>query len=172
MKTLLKDKARKLSDALKINLKRRKVKINTGEKKKSLNTQSSKLILILVLLTLTSCLQKIESVGYFISKDKISELQINQTSKSKLLEILGEPTMESTVGPKIYYYMQQQYRQIAFLQPKLDNQKIVAIELDFNNLIKKISIDGLKQAHVLHYDSDQTSLKVGNNTLVKKFLMK
>ncbi len=154
------EKIKKLSEALRKNLKRRKANGKKDNDEKSMKNKSIKLVLVLILSgMLISCGKKTERVGYFLSKEKLEAIKVNQTSEKNLLELLGEPTTKSNFGPKTYYYMERQYEQVAFFQPKLKEQKIVSIELDSKNIIKKITMYDAKDANILNYDSDQITIK-------------
>ena len=171
MKNLKDDqKIKRLSEALRINLKRRKSKNKKETCEKIMKNKTTKLAVILILSAmLISCGKKTERVGYFLSKEKLDTIKINQTSEQSLLNTFGEPTTKSSFGPKIYYYMEHQYEQVAFFYPKLKEQKIVAIELDAKDIIKKVTIYGSKDANVLNYDSDQIMIKGNQIGVLEQF---
>ena len=74
------EKIKKLSEALRKNLKRRKANDKKDNDEKSMKNKSIKLAMVLISSgMLVSCGKKTERVGYFLSKEKLDAIKINQT---------------------------------------------------------------------------------------------
>jgi outer membrane protein assembly factor BamE (lipoprotein component of BamABCDE complex) len=164
-------KLKELAEALRKNLKRRKMNNKKTINEKNLVPKFKKFILIIILSTgLISCGKKIERVGYFLSDDKLNTIKVNETSEDNLLTVLGEPTAKSNFGPKIYYYMERQYEQIGFFTPRLTQQKIVAIEFNQRNYVKKITTYNKDDANLLKYDSNQVIIQGNKIGVLEQFV--
>lgn len=164
-------KLKELAEALRKNLKRRKMNNKKTSNEKNMTPKLKKFLLIIILLSgLISCGKKVERVGYFLSDDKLSTIKANETSENNILTSLGEPTAKSSFGPKIYYYMERQYEQIGFFTPKLTQQKVVAIEFDPRNYVKKITTYNKKDANLLKYDSNQIIIQGNKIGVLEQFV--
>ena len=164
-------KLKKLAEALRKNLKRRKMSNKKVINEKNLVPKLSKFILIVIMLSgLVSCGKKVERIGYFLSEYKLSTIKENKTSEKDLLLILGEPTTKSNFGPKTYYYMERQYEQVGFFTPKLTQQKIVAIEFDTRNYVSSIVTYDKENANLLSYDADQITIKGNKIGILEQFV--
>ncbi|WPX96395.1 outer membrane protein assembly factor BamE domain-containing protein [Candidatus Bandiella euplotis] len=157
-----KNKLEKLSEALKNNLKRRKVnaqktKDNTVSKKATRQLKTA--LCFFMVLFLVSCVKKLEKTGYLLQKHKLELVKINKTSEQELIHILGEPTTKSSFGTKTYYYMERQSEQMAFFAPKLKEQQVVAIEFNPRNIISNITIYTKDDAKVLSYDGTKENFE-------------
>lgn len=108
---------------------------------------------------LASCGKKIEKMGYLIKESNLELIKPNKSSEQDVISILGDPTTKSIFGTKTYYYMERQYKQVAFFTPKLVEQKIVAVEFKPNNIVDKISIYGKDDAKVLSYDAERVTFE-------------
>ena len=151
-----KNKLQVLSQALKNNLKRRRESVKKNKNKVEVKNKISKAVLSLILvLFLASCSKNVESVGYLVNKSVLDSIKVNESSKHEVLYILGEPTTKSAFAPEVYYYMGRQYEQVAFLTPKLKEQKVISIEFNQKDIVNSIKVYDQNDANFLNYDADK-----------------
>ena len=155
-----KNKLQALSQALKNNLKRRRESAKKNKGKVEMKNKISKAVLSLILiLFLASCSKNVESVGYLVNKSALDSIKVNKSSKQEVLDILGEPTTKSAFAPEVYYYIGRQYEQVAFLTPKLKEQKVVSIEFNQKDIVNNIQIYDQNNANSLNYDADKVKFE-------------
>ena len=124
-----------------------------------MKTKPITVVLVISLLSsIVSCSTKKERVGYFLSQEKFEQIKVDYTSEQDLLNTLGEPTTKSIFAPKIYFYMEGQYEQIAFFKPRLKQQNIIAYEFDLKNVVRKVHLYDVTDTTFLYYDNSSTTL--------------
>ena len=128
--------------------------------KKSKMKNKFKIIFYLAIsCVLVSCVQKVEKMGYFVKESNLELVKPNKSSEQEVINILGDPTTKSAFGAKTYYYMERQYKQMAFFTPKLMEQRVIAIEFKPNDIVSKISVYGKDGAKVLGYDAEKVTFE-------------
>lgn len=155
-----KDKLKTLSQALRDNLKRRMKSTKKKRDNIEIKNKVSKIVLSLMLICLlVSCSKNLETVGYFVNKSKLDSIKVNKSSKQEVLDTLGEPTAKSTFPPEAYYYIERQYERIAFLTPKLKEQKVISIEFNKQDIVTNLVIYDKDSANSLNYDSEKITFE-------------
>ena len=101
---------------------------------------------LLLCFTFSSCLKTYKNVGYTFDEQKLDQIKINKSSSSFVKTILGSPSAKSEFGEDIWYYISTEYESIAFLDPKIKSQEIVALEFSDNvvSSIKRYDADNAK----------------------------
>ena len=162
-------KEERLSKALKENLRRRKSKKKCD--KKNIGVKSAKIILLLIIVTITvSCNKKIINTGYHLEKSKIQEVKISHTTEQNIINRLGRPTTQSIFGPKTYFYMEQKYQQFGFWKPRLIEQMITAFEFDSRNFLVKIGYYHISDARNIQYDHDHILIKGNKMPILEQLI--
>ncbi len=126
---------------------------------------------MIFLLSLTaSCGKQTKRTGYFLRHDKLQKIKINHTTEQDILNILGEPTTKSIYGPKIYFYMERQYEQFGFFKPQLEEQRIIALEFDFMNIVKRVSIFNKNDAKKSEYESSGITIRGNKMSILEQLV--
>lgn len=94
--------------------------------------------------------------GYVITPDALAQVPIG-SSREQVLLALGTPSTTSTVGNGVFYYITQTTRrQMAFMMPKVIDQRVVAIYFDEQGHVKQIADYGLKDGKVFDFYAQKT----------------
>src|SRR5262245_53290867 len=80
-----------------------------------------------VFLIIPACVKNTDLVGYTFKSENIDQVKVQKTTKSQVNEILGSPSITSSYGEDSWYYISTEYQSVAFLKPKIKEQKILAI---------------------------------------------
>ena len=153
-----KSRTKRLSQALKANLRRRK---NTQRpRKKDIKLQSIKIILLLILATVQiSCNKKTINIGHQLEQSNLQKVEVNNSTKQDVINILGKPTTKSIFGPKTYFYIEQQYRQFGLFEPRLTGQVVTTFKFDTRNILIKVSQCHINDTVNIKYDYDFILIK-------------
>lgn len=103
--------------------------------------------LILCMFFLTSCISEHHTHGYTFDQNHLSIIKVGQTNKEAVITGLGTPTTKSDFGPEVFYYISYKTEKVAFFDPKIIEQKVIAIAFDKKNVVADITeynIDDLK----------------------------
>jgi outer membrane protein assembly factor BamE (lipoprotein component of BamABCDE complex) len=90
------------------------------------------------------------------------------SSAEQILTLLGTPTTTSTVGGDAWYYVTQvMNRDIAFLQPKLVDQRVFAVYFDKNKKVERVANYGIQDGKVFDFVSRTTPTAGAESTFLK-----
>ena len=121
-----------------------------------------KTILILLLLIIISCTEKVTYTGLIID-EKINNLEIN--NKNDLLELLGRPNYIDPIENNFYYFSEKNISKNRLTKKTVDRLILVYYFDDENNIIntKKLNLDDEKIINI-----SENRIK---NDLIKKGLI-
>gem|GEM_PF-3975546 len=107
---------------------------------------------------LTACLKSTSWHGYNFDEQKIAQLKEKSTTQEKVIEVLGSPSLTSTYGDTVYFYIGSELQRVAFLSPKISKYKVM-----------KIAFHNGKISEISHFqESDLRKLKIiGERTRIK-----
>jgi outer membrane protein assembly factor BamE (lipoprotein component of BamABCDE complex) len=89
-----------------------------------------KLLFILSLLVLTSCVNNYKYIGLKVSKEDIEHIKSKKLSDEQVADLIGSPTISSDVGGRVWYYVYNVTDKVAFFRPKLVDEEIIEIKFD------------------------------------------
>ncbi|AFE54597.1 outer membrane protein assembly factor BamE [Rickettsia typhi] len=94
---------------------------------------------ILAFFALNSC-KTIENRGASIDDTELVKLESKKLNKMEIIELIGTPTMVPEYSQNTWYYVERVMSQRAWLNPKIQKQKIIKITFDSNNLMKELIV--------------------------------
>jgi len=107
-------------------------------------------------MSLSGCIKNTQLVGYTFKSEKLDQIKPGETSQAYIKNTLGTPSVVSTYGENIWYYIGSEYETVAFLDPKIKNQKIIAISFDSNNRVAAVKEYSAKDTKNIEIISDTT----------------
>ncbi len=107
--------------------------------------------------------------GYQADATTMNQLK-NGLSKEKTLALLGTPSTTSTVGGDAWYYVSQTVtRDVAFLQPRVTDQRVLAVYFGRGG-IDRVANYGLQDGKLFDYVSRTTPTAGGDESFVQQML--
>jgi outer membrane protein assembly factor BamE (lipoprotein component of BamABCDE complex) len=107
--------------------------------------------------------------GYQTDDKTLAELKPGVT-KEKTLAALGTPSTTSTVGGDAWYYISQTVnRKVAFMAPKVTDQRVLAVYFKGGKL-ERVANYGLQDGQVFDYLSRTTPTAGGDTGFVQNML--
>ncbi|AFC72892.1 tmRNA-binding protein [Rickettsia rhipicephali str. 3-7-female6-CWPP] len=94
---------------------------------------------ILVFFSLSGC-KTIENRGQSIDDSALVKLESQKLKKTEVVELIGTPTMVPEYSQNTWYYVERVMSQRAWLNPKIEKQKIVKITFDANNFMQEVVV--------------------------------
>ncbi|WP_395665608.1 outer membrane protein assembly factor BamE [Methylocella sp.] len=90
------------------------------------------------------------------------------SSAEQVLTLLGTPTTTSTVGGSAWYYVSQTTdRSLAFMKPRVVDQRVFAVYFDKNKKVERIANYGLQDGKVFDFVSRTTPTAGAESTFLK-----
>jgi outer membrane protein assembly factor BamE (lipoprotein component of BamABCDE complex) len=94
--------------------------------------------------------------GYVIDEQALS-LVPEGSSREQVLLALGSPSTTATFDSEVFYYIsQQRVRPMQFMQPRLVNQRILAVYFGQDGRVRQIANYGLQDGRVFDFISRTT----------------
>lgn len=105
---------------------------------------------------LSACVGETLHRGYIPSESALQQVQIGAPREQVLLA-LGTPSTTADFGGEVFYYISQvTNRPIAFLNPHVVDQTVLAIYFDQNHQVSNIANYGLQDGRVIDLVSRTT----------------
>jgi outer membrane protein assembly factor BamE (lipoprotein component of BamABCDE complex) len=113
---------------------------------------------LLVTVAATGCASTKETIyNGFVADDQTLALAPVGSSREQVLLSLGTPSATATFDNEVFYYIsQKRVRPVAFMQPKLVEQSVLAVYLDKDGNVAKLSHYQLKDGKVFDMISRTT----------------
>lgn len=114
-------------------------------------------LMLTTLLAVSGCTtSEVLNQGYVIDQ-KALELVPVGSSRDQVLLALGSPSTTATFDNEIFYYIsQKRVRPVAFMEPRLVEQKVLAIYFDKDSRVERIANYGLQNGQVFDFISRTT----------------
>jgi len=92
----------------------------------------------LVALALAACDLRTDTQGNLVDPQALKQVKPGALNKEQVQTLLGTPSSISTFDQSTWYYIGKQTQQIAFLDPSVLQQRVVAIDFDRNGIVTAI----------------------------------
>ncbi len=124
----------------------------------------------LLLIFLNACSTDVFLVhnGNMPADDKIAQIKTG-LSQEEVEDILGSPSMVSTLNKNEWLYMSSTVKKIAFLTPKVIDRDVLTIRFDNSGTVSEISRLSEADGKSLKIDTDQTQSGGHNPGFFKKY---
>jgi outer membrane protein assembly factor BamE (lipoprotein component of BamABCDE complex) len=136
-------------------------------------TPAKLLAVALLASSLAGCLGYDGEISHGFQADPAVLADVKQGSTAEqVLVLLGTPSTTSTVGGDAWYYISQRTsRALAFMPPKLIDQKIVAVYFDKTKKVTRIANYGMNDGKVVDFSSRTTPTSGAEGTFLKNMML-
>ncbi|MEW6451644.1 MAG: outer membrane protein assembly factor BamE [Pseudomonadota bacterium] len=94
--------------------------------------------------------------GYVYQEGSLEQIPIG-ASQEQVLIVLGTPSTVATVSGEAFYYITQRAEQaVTFMNPKVVNQRVVAVYFDKNRRVERLANYALKDGKIFDFVSRTT----------------
>ena len=108
------------------------------------NSNLLRISVMVFLIMLQSCSNKTITTGNLPDPDLVANIEVGQVSKNEVLELLGSPSTEATFNDNDWYYVSEKISTRVFSHPEVINRKVLIIQFDKREIVKKITQLSLK----------------------------
>jgi outer membrane protein assembly factor BamE (lipoprotein component of BamABCDE complex) len=116
-------------------------------------------VVVLTAALLMGCTPVINQRGYLPDPAGEASIRTGTDTKTTVQQRLGDPSTSSTFGDDTWYYISSTERQVAFFDPTVTMRKILAIHFDKDGKVTQIKHYGLKDGHVVAFETRTTPAK-------------
>jgi outer membrane protein assembly factor BamE (lipoprotein component of BamABCDE complex) len=110
-------------------------------------------------LALAACTPVISQRGYLADPAAEASIKPGTDTKTTIQQRLGDPSTSATFGDDAWYYISSTERRVAFFDPTTTKRKILAIHFDKDGKVTDIKHYGLKDGHVVAFETRTTPAK-------------
>ena len=97
------------------------------------------LIAVTVLATLaTGCSPKFNNHGNIPQGELIDSIRIGSSNREQVSAMLGNPSAVATFDNEAWYYVGSRTSQIAFLDPKILERKVLVVRFDKQGIVRQV----------------------------------
>jgi outer membrane protein assembly factor BamE (lipoprotein component of BamABCDE complex) len=108
---------------------------------------------------LIGCTPVINQRGYLPDPIGEASIRIGSDTKTTIQTRLGDPSTQATIGGDSWYYISSVEKQVAFFDPAVETRFILAIHFDKDGHVADIRHYGLKDGHVVAFETRETPAK-------------
>ncbi len=118
-------------------------------------------------LAVGACKPMVDYRGNDPDKDKVATIKPGVTSKVQITRLLGSPTTISPFDQQTWFYISRKEERIAFLKPRIRQQRIVAISFDRSGVVTGVKRYSLKDAKKVRYVARTTPTQIEEPSLLR-----
>jgi outer membrane protein assembly factor BamE (lipoprotein component of BamABCDE complex) len=126
--------------------------------------------LFLTALSLSSCAKEVYHHGYSFEQNNVQTIKVGEADYGKVLSELGSPTTKSNFGPKTLYYINYSVEKIAFLDPKITEQKVLAIAFNDKDVVSNIMEYTLDDSNQVAFSEGKTEIQGNTLTPIEQIM--
>ena len=121
-------------------------------------TAKSSLVSFVMLagISVSACSQNTYVTGNYPDRTKITQIQVGQSTKADIAELVGTPSNTSVFTDSIWYYTSQTRRRRAFFRDAVEAQTIVAMGFDDTDVLQGTKVYTLKDGRVIKPNDTKT----------------
>jgi outer membrane protein assembly factor BamE (lipoprotein component of BamABCDE complex) len=122
------------------------------------------------LTSLTACNMPVTQRGNLPKADAMAQIKAGVTDKATVQRLLGTPSTKPVFDANTWYYISRETKEIAFLNPEILDQQVVAIHFDESGIVNGIDRKGLHDAQVITPNPNATPAQGREFTFLEQLL--
>ena len=115
--------------------------------------------LSLAAILVSGCVPVVNERGYLPDPVGEASIRIGKDTKTTIQRRLGDPSTQATFGMDSWYYISSVEKTVAFFDPRVESRSILAVHFDKDGRVSDISHYGLKDGHVVAFETRETAAK-------------
>lgn len=123
------------------------------------------------LLALSACsTSEVLNQGYVVDEKSLELVPVG-SSREQVLLALGSPSTTATFDNEVFYYIsQKRVRPVAFMEPRLVNQTVLAVYFNSDGRVERIANYGLQNGQLFDFISRTTPTGGRDRTFLGQIL--
>jgi outer membrane protein assembly factor BamE (lipoprotein component of BamABCDE complex) len=126
--------------------------------------------LSLGLIALTACNIPTTQRGNLPKPDALAQVKPGITDKQTVTRLLGTPSSTAAFDANTWYYISHETKQVAFLEPELLDQQVVAVRFDDKGVVVGIDRKGLHDAQTITPNPNATPAQGREYTFLEQLI--
>lgn len=107
------------------------------------------------LLALAGCAEE-QTKGYVMSANALQQVPVG-SSQEQVLVVLGTPSTTATLKGEVFYYISQKTRRpVAFMEPKVTDQTVLAVYFNQQRKVERVTNFGIQDGRLVDLATNVT----------------
>ncbi len=119
---------------------------------------------------LIACAPVISQRGYLPDPSLEASIKPGTDTKTTVQERLGYASTTATFGNDSWYYISATEKQVAFFNPTVLKREVTAVYFDKQNKVTGVRHYGLKDGHLINFESRTTPARGRETTFLQELL--
>jgi outer membrane protein assembly factor BamE (lipoprotein component of BamABCDE complex) len=121
-------------------------------------------------LWLAGCSATIQQEGNVPDPDQVVQINPGVDDKNRVTQVLGSPSSVSAFQDRTWYYISRRTEQLAFLDPQVVEQEVLAISFDAQNIVQDMKVYGLENGRMVQMVDRVTPTHGNDLTIIQQVL--
>lgn len=126
--------------------------------------------LLLISLLLSGCISEFEHHGFSFEQNNIQTIKVGKSNKQTVVQALGSPSTESNFGSPTYYYIGFKTEKVAFMQPKIVEQRVISIAFDKKDMVADIQEYTIDDINSVAFSEHKTEIRGNTLTPIEQIM--
>ncbi len=128
------------------------------------------IVCAVMIVTASACAPNVATRGNLPDPDKLAEIRPGEASRDDVVDLLGSPSSAATFGEEIWYYIAARVETVAFNEPEVIDQQVVAIKFGEDGLVTAIDTYGMDDARAVEIVERVTPTSGQEITILQQLL--
>ena len=128
------------------------------------------IVCAVMLVAASACAPNVATRGNLPDPDKLAEIVPGEATRDDVATLLGSPSSAATFGEEIWYYIAARIETVAFNEPEVIDQQIVAIRFSEDGLVTAIDTYGMADARAVEIVDRVTPTSGKEITILQQLL--
>ena len=128
------------------------------------------IVCAVMIVTASACAPIVATRGNLPDPDKLAEIIPGEASRDDVADLLGSPSSAATFGEEVWYYIAARVETVAFNEPEVIDQQVVAIKFGEDGLVTAIDTYGMDDARAVEIVERVTPTSGQEITILQQLL--
>ena len=128
------------------------------------------IVCAVMIVTASACAPNVATRGNLPDPDKLAEIIPGEASRDDVADLLGSPSSAATFGEEVWYYIAARVETVAFSEPEVIDQQVVAIKFGEDGLVTAIDTYGMDDARTVEIVERVTPTSGQDFTILQQLL--
>jgi outer membrane protein assembly factor BamE (lipoprotein component of BamABCDE complex) len=99
--------------------------------------------------------RSVRTRGYVLQDGALEQIPVG-SSREQVLFVLGTPTTTANFDGEVFYYISQTVERLPAMQPRVTDQRVLAVSFDRESRVARISNYGLQDGRLFDFQTRTT----------------
>ena len=120
--------------------------------------------------SLAACSLPVNQRGNLPKADALAQVKPGTTDKATVQRLLGTPSAKPAFDENTWYYISRETKEVAFLDPRVLDQQVVAIHFDDKGVVTSVEHKGLQDAQAVSPNPNATPAQGREFTFLEQLI--